>query len=34
MRSFKEIKSHYNFTPEDEQRLASVKELMTEQRGK
>jgi uncharacterized membrane protein (DUF373 family) len=30
MRTFKEIKQDYRFTPEDEQRLASLKELMEE----
>jgi uncharacterized membrane protein (DUF373 family) len=28
MRSFKEIKDHYNFTPEDEQRLTKIKSVM------
>jgi len=30
MRTFKEIKAHYNFTEADEQRLTSLKEIMTE----
>jgi parvulin-like peptidyl-prolyl isomerase len=30
MRTFKEIKSHYNFTAEDENRLVSLKNLMAE----
>lgn len=30
MRSFKEIKAHYNFGVEDERRLQSLKDLMTE----
>jgi hypothetical protein len=28
MRSFKEIKSHYDFSIEDERLLASIRELM------
>lgn len=34
MRSFKEIKRNYNFTPEDEKRLASLKELMSDHADK
>ena len=30
MRTFKEIKAHYNFTEADEQRLTALKEIMTE----
>ncbi len=34
MRSFKEIKRNYNFTPEDEKRLASLTELMSDHADK
>ncbi len=30
MKSFKEIKDHYGFTPDDERRIGSVKEIMIE----